>query len=178
MRASLIAILSAGLLAACTTPAARPPLAVAALPSSGEAQQLLSIVVDGQAQSLVAALQVDRERLRFHAYTPLGVPVLAASIDGSRLRHEPRPPLPAGLAVEPLLADLAFAWWPWPALTAAFADPRWQLQADGDRRTLKWRGQPQLEVIGAGWPPRPVLELHYPGTGVTIRLTTQEWRAP
>lgn len=178
MRACLIGTLSAGLLAACTTPAARPPLAVAALPSAGEAQLLLTIAVDGREQPLVAALQVDRERLHLHAYTPLGVPVLAAMIDGERLSHEPRPPLPAGLAAEPLLADLAFAWWPWPALTAAFTDPRWQLHADGDRRTLRWRGQPQLEVTGAGWPPRPTMVLHYPVTGVTIRLTTQEWRTP
>jgi len=132
------------LLAACATRPEAPArlglrLAPAALGETISVQQQLMVERAGSTNDLVAALEVDAQRVSLVGLA-LGLRVLSLEFDGQQLTEWRHPMLPAQVRAADVLEDLQLTLWPLAAIERALP-PGWTIEDRGLRRTLRREGE-------------------------------------
>ena len=152
---------------ALATPALRLP--PSALPRPLALQQRLTFVHGDRREPVDAMVESDAQgtRLVIHAQ---GQVALRLDWDGSRLRQQRAPWLPAALDGERVLSDLQLVYWPVAAITAALA-PGWALVEEGGGRTLR-RGDTVVATVAYRGPLHVRLEQH--ALGYSLEIQSQE----
>lgn len=131
-----------------TAPPPVPPLlAPAALGQPLAASQTISVAYRDNDFSLQGALAVDADAVTLIAFGPLGGRALNLHYDGTTLKAETGPAVPAGFPPAQLLSDVELVLWPSAAWQAALAGSDWKLlePVPGLRR-LRYRGRLVAEV--------------------------------
>ena len=140
-----LAILAAAvLLAACATRPDTPArlglrLAPSALGQSISVQQQLTVERAGSTNDLVAALEVDAQRVSLVGLA-LGMRVLSLEFDGRELTEWRHPMLPSQVRAADVLEDLQLTLWPLAEIARALP-PGWAIEDQGLRRTLRRDGE-------------------------------------
>ncbi|GAC1629718.1 MAG: DUF3261 domain-containing protein [Nevskia sp.] len=159
-------------------PPTPPLLAPSALGQPHAASQTLNVAFGTSDLSLQCALQADAAQVTLIAVGPLGQRALSLRYDGSTLKAEASPYVPAAFPAAQVLSDLQLVLWPSAAWQARLAGSDWQLlePVPGLRR-LRYRGRLVAEVHyadgrgGDAWQGRAWLSnLAY---GYTLDIGTQ-----
>lgn len=143
------------LLAACATQPPAPArlglrLAPAALGATISVQQQLTVERAGNTNDLVAALEVDPQRVSLVGLA-LGLRVLSLDFDGKDLTEWRHPMLPAQVRAADVLEDLQLTLWPLAAIARALP-PGWTIEDQGLRRTLRREGEVVATIDYSGMP--------------------------
>ncbi len=140
---------SCSLLGPQPQPDAMPPLlAPATLARSVQTLQIVHVAFKEREAALQCVLTVTDERIDVLGLSALGQRVFGLSYEGpDKMQVQSGPMLPAEVSPERLLADLQLAYWPLPALQAAYLGTRWEISEPrpGSRR-LRQAGQLVAEV--------------------------------
>jgi len=138
-----VSIATAALLTACASAPQTPArlglrLAPASLGESISVQQQLTVERSGNTNDLVAALEVDPQRLTLVGLA-LGMRVLSLQFDGQELSEWRHPMLPAQVRAADVLEDLQLTLWPLDAIARALP-AGWTIEDQDLRRTLRLNG--------------------------------------
>ncbi len=153
--------------AGLATPALRLP--PSALPQPLSLQQRLSFVHGQRRETVDAMVESDAggTRLVIHAQ---GRVALRVDWDGTNLKQQRAPWLPAALDGERVLTDLQLVYWPLAAISAALP-PGWTLAEAGGRRMLR-KGD---EVVATVDYPQPLhARLEQRALGYTLDIESSE----
>lgn len=157
---SLLGLLLASLLSACSTTHQPPPrlpepwLSPAAMQGDVSLSQHLTLsrapTADGveDIHSLEAQLEIDRDSIRFAAFA-LGQRVLRFDWDGRGLQVERHPMLPATIEAKYVLRDIQWAYAPAEQLRQHLPED-WQLVESAQHRELRCKGRPVLLIDYSG----------------------------
>lgn len=131
------------LLAACGTAPQAPTrlglrLAPAALGETISVQQQLTVERAGTKNDLVAALEVDPQRVSLVGLA-MGMRVLSLDFDGRGMKEWRHAMLPAQVRAADVLEDLQLTLWPLAEIARALP-PGWTIVDTGLRRTLSRQG--------------------------------------
>lgn len=143
------------LLTACATQPPTPArlglrLAPASLGETISVQQQLTVERAGSTNDLVAALEVDPERVSLVGLA-LGLRVLSLEFDGVELTEWRHPMLPSQVRAADVLEDLQLTLWPLAAIARALP-PGWTIKDQGLRRTLRRDGEVVATIAYSGMP--------------------------
>lgn len=139
----LAPLAAAIVLAACASAPQAPArlglrLAPAALGATISVQQQLTVERGGSTNDLVAALEVDPQRVRLVGLA-LGMRVLSLEFDGAHVTEWRHAMLPAQVRAADVLEDLQLTLWPAAEIARALP-PGWSIADEGLRRTLRRDG--------------------------------------
>lgn len=141
------------LLCACAAPLRQaspellPLLPPAALGSAHQSRQIVHAAFGERELSVQCILTVDAGQVSVIGLSALGQRLFALHYDGTTMRVEQSPLLPAELPVQRLLSDLQLTYWPLTAWQSALAGSPWQVSEPlpGTRR-LHHRQQLVAEI--------------------------------
>lgn len=155
LTARLAPCMCALLLAACATQPPAPArlglrLAPGALGETISVQQQLTVERAGSTNDLVAALEVDPERVSLVGLA-LGLRVLSLEFDGKELTEWRHPMLPSQVRAADVLEDLQLTLWPLAEIARALP-PGWAIEDQGLRRTLRRDGEVVATIDYSGMP--------------------------
>ncbi|MDY0973658.1 DUF3261 domain-containing protein [Massilia sp. CFBP9012] len=151
----LAPLAAALLLAACAT---RPEtqarlglrLAPATLGETISVQQQLTVERSGSTNDLVAALEVDPQRVSLVGLA-LGMRVLSLEFDGAELTEWRHPMLPSQVRAADVLEDLQLTLWPVEEIARALPSG-WDIADQGLKRTLRRDGEVVATITYSGMP--------------------------
>lgn len=151
----LAPLAAALLLAACAAPPETPArlglrLAPAALGETISVQQQLTVERAGSTNDLVAALEVDPQRVSLVGLA-LGMRVLSLEFDGAELTEWRHPMLPPQVRAADVLEDLQLTMWPVEQIARALPSG-WDIEDQGLRRTLRRDGEVVATITYSGLP--------------------------
>ena len=152
--ASLLAaaILASTILSGCALlppglPPTPPLLAPSALGQVRAASQTLNVAFGSSDLNLQCALRADAEQITLIAIGPLGQRALSLRYDGTTLKAEASPAVPAAFPPAQVLSDLQFVLWPAAAWQAGLQGSDWQmLEPTPGLRRLRYQGRLVAEV--------------------------------
>lgn len=151
-----LAPLAAGLLLAACAAAPETParlglrLAPATLGETISVQQQLTVERAGSTNDLVAALEVDPQRVSLVGLA-LGMRVLSLEFDGAELTEWRHPMLPSQVRAADVLEDLQLTLWPVEEIARALPSG-WDIEDRGLRRTLRRDGEVVATITYSGLP--------------------------
>lgn len=160
MRYRLLSVLLALCLGACAQrpvePAAGtalPPLAQGLPSASGQISQTLSAVFGERELTLACGFSVTATDWHTVCVNPLGLRVFTLGMEADgRITAERGAGVPVQLDARRVLADIQLAYWPLPALQAAYRGSGWQVTEPAPDTRRLWLDQ------------RVVAEVHYAGS--------------
>jgi len=143
------------LLAACASVPQAPArlglrLAPSALGQTISVQQQLTVERAGATNDLLAALEVDPQRIKLVGLA-MGMRVLSLEFDGRALTEWRHPMLPAQVRAADVLEDLQLTLWPAPEIARALPSG-WTIEEQGLRRTLRRDGEMVATIVYSGLP--------------------------
>lgn len=147
-----IALALSVLLSACTFlrgPERLPELPLLSPASFGKQVQLsqrVTVDLEGEQQTFLAAWAVDDEQLSFVGLTPSGQRLLILNYGPQGFHEEYSPLLDEALPGRQVLSHLQMAHWPLAAIEAALDGSDWQIVALGSTRQLQFRERPVLSI--------------------------------
>ncbi|NIY47012.1 DUF3261 domain-containing protein [Cedecea colo] len=156
---TLILLLSAILLSACSTPKQDPtrPQAwlkagtLVTLPAPGitpaiSQQQLLTARVKGKTQSLMVLLNADNQKIMLAGLSPLGIRLFRLTYDSKGVQTEQSITLPELPPASQVLADIMLSYWPIAAWQPQLPEG-WTLKDIGSRRELRDENNGLIETV-------------------------------
>lgn len=123
----------------------------AALGTSVNLQQRLSVEREGRTDHLDVALEIDNQHIGLVGLA-FGLRVMSLEFDGNSLKSWRHFLLPAQVRVEDVLEDIQLTYWPADAIRAALP-VGWRIEDEGMRRTL-WSDDEKVMVIDYSTEPR------------------------
>lgn len=123
-----------------------PLLSPASLGMQVQLSQRVTVDLDGEQQTFLAAWAVDKEQLSFVGLTPSGQRLLILNYGPEGFSEEYSPMLDEALPGRQVLSHLQMAHWPLAAIEAALEGSDWRMVALGATRQLQFKARPVLSI--------------------------------